>query len=219
VKHIVYLGALADPDERLASHLRSRIDTGAALRSGPVPVTEFRVGVIAGRGSVSFQMIRRVAEVLPVVPGNRWLLHKTQPLAACNAVDYLVAALRAEHARGRVFEIGGPEVTTYADLIMRYARVRGLRRRVVLVPGLPTWLTALGIAVLTPVRWSVARAVVGGLASDSRVVLGDAASTFPGVRLVPFAAAAREASLPARDVPGARRPAFRFGWVRAPGLR
>jgi uncharacterized protein YbjT (DUF2867 family) len=219
VQHIVYLGALADPGQELASHLRSRIDTGAMLRRGRVPVTEFRVGVIVGAGSVSFQMIRRVAELLPLIPGNRWLLHKTQPLAAQNAVDYLVAALQDDHVRGRVFEIGGPEVTTYADLIERYARVRGLHRRVVLVPGLPARLMALGIGLLTPVPQSVARAVVGGLASDSRVVHDDALRAFPGVRLVDFASAAREAVGAARRASGKPEPAIRFGWARAPGLR
>lgn len=212
VKHIIYLGALANPEDALAPHLRSRIDTGAALRDGPVPVTEFRVGVIAGPGSVSFQMIRRVTELLPVIPGNPWLRHKTQPLAAQNAVDYLIAALDNPNGRGRVFEIGGPEVTTYADLMLRYAQVRGLRRRVVLIPGLPVKLMALGIALLTPVPHSVARAVVGGLSSDSLVSQADAMRTFPEVKLIDFATAARDAvaRLQARQEnrASARRPAW-----------
>jgi uncharacterized protein YbjT (DUF2867 family) len=193
VRHIIYLGALADPEVALAPHLRSRIDTGAMLRRGAVPVTEFRVGVIAGAGSTSLQMIRRVTELLPIIPGNQWLRHKTQPIAAQNAVDYLIAALLDPPDRSRIFEIGGPEVTTYADLMMRYARVRGLKRSVVLIPGLPVWLMALGIALLTPVAHCVARAVVGGLSTDSVVVHGDALRTFPQVKLVDFASAACEA--------------------------
>lgn len=193
VRHIIYLGALADPADTVGCHLRSRIDTGAALREGPVPVTEFRVGVIAGEGSLSFRMIRRVTESLPVIPGSPWLQHRTQPLAAQNVVDYLVAALDKPGSQGRVFEIGGPEVTTYAELMLAYARVRGLRRRVVTIPGLPVWLMALGIGMLTPVQSSVARAVAGGLASDSVVAHDDALRAFPEVRLVDFESAARVA--------------------------
>lgn len=198
VRHIIYLGALADPESALAPHLRSRIDTGAMLRRGAVPVTEFRVGVIAGAGSTSFQMISHVTERLPIVAANPWLRHKTQPIAAQNAVDYLIAAREKRPDRSCVFEIGGPEVTTYADLMLRYAGVRGLRRRVVLIPGLPVWLMALGVAMLTPVTPCLARAVVGGLSSDSVVMHDDALRSFPEVRLVDFASAAREALAQAR---------------------
>jgi len=217
VRHIIYLGALADPEQVLASHLRSRIDTGAMLRLGAVPVTEFRVGVIAGAGSTSFQMIRRVTERLPIVAANPWLRHKTQPIAAQNAVDYLIAALEKRPDRNRVFEIGGPEVTTYADLMLRYAGVRGLKRRVVLIPGLPVWLMALGIALLTPVAPCVARAVVGGLSSDSIVTHGDALRAFPEVRLVDFASAAREALAQTRPAAGrnSSRPVSSPWFVRS----
>lgn len=193
VQHIIYLGALADPADRMGPHLRSRIDTGAALRDSPVPVTEFRVGVIAGEGSLSFRMIRRVTEWLPIIPGSPWLRHKTQPLAAQNVVDYLVAALDKPANRGRVFEIGGPKVSTYAELMLAYARVRGLRRRILIIPGLPVWLMALGIGMLTPVQSNVARAVAGGLASDSVVAHDDARRAFPEVSLVDFESAARSA--------------------------
>jgi uncharacterized protein YbjT (DUF2867 family) len=219
VEHIVYLGALADPREELAPHLRSRIDTGAALREGPVPVTEFRVGVIAGPGSISFRMIRRVVELLPIVPGNTWLLHKTQPMAAQNVVDYLVAALDHADCRGRVFEIGGPETTTYAELLLRYARVRGLARGVVVLPRLPVWLMALGIALLTPVQPSIARAIVGGLSNDSQVLHQDALQAFPEVQLVDFSTAARAAIEAApRRRPGEPRM-IGLGWIAATGLR
>lgn len=219
VQHIIYLGGLADPGQTLSRHLRSRIDTGAKLREGSVPVTEFRASVIAGRGSASFQMIRRVTELLPIIPGNQWLRHKTQPLAARNAVDYLIAALDNPRGRGRIFEIGGPDVTTYADLILRYARVRGLRRRVVLIPGLPVWLMALGIGLLTPVPQSVARAVAGGLASDSIVAHDDALRTFPEVTLVDFATAAGEAIARTRRASGRPDSAVRPAWTGALALR
>jgi uncharacterized protein YbjT (DUF2867 family) len=191
VRHVIYLGALADPADCMGPHLRSRIETGVALQAGPVPVTEFRVGVIAGEGSLSYKMICRVTEWLPFIPSCPWLRHRSQPLAARNVVDYLVAALDRPANRGQVYEIGGPEVTTYAELMATYARVRGLKRRVVTLPGLPVWLLALGIGLLTPVQPSVARAVAGGLASDSVVTCDDARRAFPEVRLVDFESVAR----------------------------
>jgi uncharacterized protein YbjT (DUF2867 family) len=218
-RHIVYLGALADPSGPMGPHLRSRLDTGAALAEGTVPVSEFRVGVIADEESLSFRMIRRVTELLPVIPGSPWLCHMTQPLAGRNVVDYLVAVLDKPSRRHCVYEIGGPKVTTYADLMLAYARVRGLQRRVVTIPGLPVWLMALGIALLTPVQWSVARAVAGGLASDSVVNREDAQLAFPDVRLIDFESAAREALAAEWRAVGAPRVPAAVGWRLAPGRR
>lgn len=218
VRHVIYLGALADPADRMGRHLRSRIDTGAALREGPVPVTEFRAGVIAGEGSQSFRMIRRVTEWLPIIPGSPWLRHKTQPLAAQNVVDYLVAALNKPQSHGQVFEIGGPKVSTYAEMMLAFARVRGLRRRILIIPGLPVWLMALGIGMLTPVKASVALAIAGGLASDSVVAHDDARRAFPEVRLVDFESAARLA-LEASRRRGEGRLAQPAAWTAVPGWR
>ena len=193
VHHIVYLGGLADPEQHIAPHMRARVATGTTLRQGPVPVTEFRAGVIAGLGSTSFEMIRRITELFPIIPGPSWLRHKTQPIAASNVVDYLLAALDSPKGKGKVFEIGGPEVTTYADLMLRYARVRGLRRGMVLIPGLPVWLMALGIGLLTPVPHATAAALVRGLSSDSVVIRSDASRVFPEIQLTDFASATRDA--------------------------
>lgn len=191
VRHIVYLGGLANPDEQIGPYMRSRAETGAALRHGSVPVTEFRASVIAGPGSTSFEMIRRVTELFPVIPGPTWMRHRAQPIAAGNVVDYLLGALENTEAQGQVFEIGGPEVLTYDELMLRYARVRGLKRRTVLIPGLPVWLMALGFRLLTPVPQATAAALVGELRIDSVVVHGAALRAFPEVKLIDFASAAR----------------------------
>ena len=193
VQHIIYLGGLANPLQPLASHLRSRIETGAMLRRGPVPVTEFRCGVIVGAGSLSFEMIRRITELLPVVPGPVGLHNKTQPIAAQNVVEYLLAALDHPQYRRKIFEIGGPDVTSYAGLMLDYARVRGLRRGVMLIPGLPVWLMALGTSMLTRVPHGVAKAVLGGLANESVVQHADALRAFAEVKLIDYASAAQDA--------------------------
>ena len=156
-----------------------------------MPVTEFRASVIAGPGSTSFEMIRRITDLLPVIPGPYWMRHKAQPIAAENVVDYLLAALEKPDANERVFEIGGPDVMTYDELMLHYARVRGLKRRVVLIPGLPVWLLALGFRLLTPVPQATAAALVGELRIDSIVSRTDALQAFPEVRLTDFDSAAR----------------------------
>lgn len=192
VKHIIYLGGLADPEQHIAPHMRSRIETGVTLRKGSVPVTEFRAGVIAGSGSISFEMIRFMAELLPIIPGPTWLKNKAQPIAAQNVIDYLLAALDNWDGHGQVFEIGGPKVTTYQDLMESYARARGLKRKFFLLPYIPIDLMAFGIGLTTPVPHPIARALVGGLSRDSIVLNKNAHDVYP-IDLIDFDTAAKEA--------------------------
>ncbi|MBV6396965.1 MAG: hypothetical protein HFACDABA_02569 [Anaerolineales bacterium] len=193
VRHIIYLGGLADPQRQLAAHMRSRIETGNILRAGRVPVTEFRAGIIVGSGSISFEMIRFITELLPIIPGPRHLRNKSQPIAVQNVIDYLLAALDHNEGHGRVFEIGGPDVNDYADLMLRYARLRGLKRHLWLLPHIPVWLMAFGIGLVTPVPSSIAYALVGGLSSDSVILHEDARRVFLEVKLIGFDSAARDA--------------------------
>lgn len=193
VEHIIYLGGLADPEQHIAPHMRSRIETGRVLREGSVPVTEFRAGVITGSGSISFEMIRFMTELFPLLPGPLWLKNKTQPIAMQNVIDYLLAALTNPRGRGGVYEIGGPDVTTYGDLMLRYARLRGLKRRMLLLPGLPLWLMAFGVGLMTPVPYPIAYALIAGLSADSVVKHPEALNVFPEVRLIDFDSAAQEA--------------------------
>ncbi|MBV6393332.1 MAG: hypothetical protein KPEEDBHJ_02572 [Anaerolineales bacterium] len=212
VEHIIYLGGLADPEQHTAPHLRSRIETGIALRRGKIPVTEFRAGVIVGSGSFSFEMIRFMTELFPVIPAPAWIQNRTQPIAVQNVIDYLLAALENENGRGGVFEIGGPEITTYRDLMLRYARVRGLRRKMLVVPRIPTWLMAFGVDLMTPVPRRIAGALIGSLSTDSIVRNPETPTVFPGIELIDYDAALRmtlEAAHPDRiqrvwedDAPG-----------------
>ncbi len=193
VEHIIYLGGLADPEQHIAPHMRSRIETGRVLREGNVPVTEFRAGVITGSGSISFEMIRFMTELFPIVPGPLWMKNKSQPIAIQNVIDYLIAALTNPNGRGQAFEIGGPDITTYGDLMLRYARIRGLRRRMFLIPALPVWFMAFGVGLMTPVPYPIAYALIGGLSADSVVKHPEALTVFPEVQLVDFDSATREA--------------------------
>jgi uncharacterized protein YbjT (DUF2867 family) len=193
VEHIIYLGGLADPEQHIAPHMRSRIETGRVLREGNVPVTEFRAGVITGSGSISFEMIRFMTELFPIVPGPAWMKNKSQPIAIENVIDYLLAALTNPNGRGQVFEIGGPDLTTYGDLMLRYARIRGLKRGMLLFPGLPVWFMAFGVGLMTPVPYPIAYALIGGLSADSIVKHPEALQVFPEVQLIDFDTATSDA--------------------------
>ncbi|MEW6400519.1 MAG: DUF2867 domain-containing protein [Chloroflexota bacterium] len=193
LEHIIYLGGLADPEQHIAPHMRSRIETGVILSRGKVPVTEFRAGVIVGSGSISFEMIRFMTEVFPIVPGPAWLNNKTQPIAVQNVIDYLVAALTNPNGRGQVFEIGGPEVTAYKDLMAKYARARGLKRSLLILPYVPLWFMAFGVGLMTPVPRPIAYALIGGLSADSVVKHPEVLTVFPKVKLLDFDEAAHKA--------------------------
>ncbi|MEO8355176.1 MAG: DUF2867 domain-containing protein [Chloroflexota bacterium] len=193
VEHIIYLGGLADPEQHIAPHMRSRIETGRVLREGKIPVTEFRAGVITGSGSISFEMIRFMTELFPVVPGPLWMRNKSQPIAIQNVIDYLFAALTNPNGRGQVFEIGGPNVETYGNLMLRYARIRGLKRRMFLLPGIPIGFMAFGVGLITPVPYPIAYALIGGLSADSIVKHPAALEVFPEVKLIDFDAATQDA--------------------------
>ncbi|MBN8655832.1 MAG: DUF2867 domain-containing protein, partial [Anaerolineae bacterium] len=193
IEHIIYLGGLADPEQHIAPHMRSRIETGLTLRKGSVPVTEFRAGVIAGSGSISFEMIRFMTELFPIIPGPRWLKNRSQPIAVQNVIDYLLAALTNSNGRDGVFEIGMRQVFVYTDLMKMYANARGLKRSLFLLPYVPVWFMAFGIDLMTPVPYPIAYALVGGLSSDSIILHVNAEKAFPEVKLMDYETATVEA--------------------------
>jgi uncharacterized protein YbjT (DUF2867 family) len=193
VEHIIYLGGLADPEQHIAPHMRSRIETGRVLREGNVPVTEFRAGVITGSGSISFEMIRFMTELFPIVPGPLWMKNKSQSIPIQNVIDYLIAALTNPNGRGGVFEIGGPDIAPYGDLMLGYARIRGLKRKMLLLPGIPLWFMAFGVDLMTPVPYPIAYALIDGLSADSVVKHSEALTVFPEVKLIDFDTATKDA--------------------------
>lgn len=186
VRHIIYLGGLANPNRTISSHMRSRMATGETLRQGQVPVTEFRAGVIVGPGSISFEMIRFMTELMPIILGPSWLQNLAQPIAAQNVIDYLLAALERKPDQSRVFEIGGPDRMSYADLMLTYGRLRGLSRKYMVVLGIPLWFMALGVEWMTPVPAVIATPLVDGMRSESVVQDESARQVFPDIRLLGY---------------------------------
>ncbi|HEX6421044.1 MAG TPA: SDR family oxidoreductase [Acidimicrobiales bacterium] len=171
VSRLVYLGGLGrDDDPALSRHLRSRHEVGRLLAEGPVPVTELRAALIIGSGSASFEMLRYLVEVLPVMVTPRWVDTRCQPIAIRDVLRWLaVAADRT--GPPEVLEIGGPDVLTYRRMMQVYAEVAGLPRRLVVpVPLLSPRLSSLWVGLVTPLPGSLARPLVAGLLNEVVVV-------------------------------------------------
>ena len=188
VEKIIYLGGLADPNTQIGQHMLSRIQTGQALRQGSVPVIEFRASVIIGPGSISFEMIRYLTEQFPVLVGPRWLTNRAQPVAIQNVLDYLLAALTSPASESKIYEIGGPDMMTYAETMLVYARLRGLKRKLLIFPVLPLGLMAFFVDKLTPVPSSIARPLIDSMRAESIVHNTAARQDFPQIRLLDYQA-------------------------------
>ena len=189
VRRIIYLGGLGDPRADLSPHLRSRQHTGDALRESGVPVTEFRAAVIVGSGSISFEMIRHLAERLPVMVCPKWVYSRIQPIAVDDLLDYLVSALDTPESQGRTIEIGGADVTTYRGLMLGYARARGLRRFMVPVPVLSPRLSSYWVHWFTPIPAKITHALVEGLRNEVIVTNNLSQTIFPHVKPRNYSAA------------------------------
>jgi uncharacterized protein YbjT (DUF2867 family) len=191
VKRLIYLGGLGDPDSDLSPHLRSRQSTGDALREAGVPVTEFRAAVIVGAGSVSFEMIRYLTERVPVMICPRWVFTNIQPIAVRDALSYLVEALEQPESTGKIIEIGGADVVTYADTFRIYAKIRGLKRLIVPVPVLTPRLSSRWVHLVTPIPGDIARPLIDGLRNEVIVRDDTARQLFPNIKPMNYETAAR----------------------------
>ncbi|NIN01171.1 MAG: DUF2867 domain-containing protein [candidate division Zixibacteria bacterium] len=191
VKRIIYLGGLGDPRSNLSEHLKSRQLTGKTLREGGVPVTEFRAAIIVGSGSASFEMIRYLAERVPLMICPRWVFSKIQPIAVTDVMNYLAAALRTPESTGQIIEIGGAEVLTYGDTMLAYARIRGLRRIMIRVPVLSPGLSSHWVHWVTPVSAKIARPLIEGLRNQVIVRNDLARRLFPQICPMDYEAAVR----------------------------
>lgn len=189
VARIVYLGGLVGDAGSLSAHLKSRAETGDTLRQSGVPVIEFRASIVIGAGSLSFEMISALVERLPAMVCPRWVDTPTQPIAVDDVLTYLELALDVPDSRDHVFEIGGPQVVSYADMMREYARLRGLRRLLIPVSVLTPHLSGMWLALVTPAQARVGRALVEGLKNATVVRSPAAREAFPAVSPMPLQAA------------------------------
>lgn len=170
VQRIVYLGGLGRGDD-LSPHLASRQEVGRLLAAGPVPVTELRAAIVIGSGSASFEMLRHLVDVLPVMITPRWVETRSQPIAIRDVLFYLVAVLEHPETAGRVLELGGPDVVTYREMLEAYAEEARLPRRLIQpVPVLTPKLSSLWIGLVTPLPTGLAKPLVESLTAEVTVV-------------------------------------------------
>jgi uncharacterized protein YbjT (DUF2867 family) len=192
VERIVYLGGLGSDDAALSPHLRSRQEVGRILRRSGVPVLEFRASIVIGSGSLSFEMIRSLVERLPVMITPRWVKVPAQPIAIDDVLEYLVAALQRPGGESRVYEIGGADRVSYADIMRTYARQRGMRLRMIPVPVLTPFLSSLWLGLVTPLYARIGRKLIESIVHPT-VVRDDAALRVFAVRPMGVEEAVRRA--------------------------
>jgi uncharacterized protein YbjT (DUF2867 family) len=178
VRRIIYLGGLGD-GQQLSAHLASRQEVGEILVASGVPTVEFRASIVIGSGSASYEIVRALVETLPVMVTPRWVETATQPIAIEDLLDYLLRALDLRDAESYVFEIGGADRVTYAEIMREYARQRGLRRLLVPSPLTGPRTSRLFLTLITPVYGRVAGAMVDSLRNETVVNTGSALETFP----------------------------------------
>ena len=168
VKRIVYLGGLHPQGVKLSTHMRSRVAVGDVLLASGVPTIAFQAGVVIGSGSASFEMIRHLADVLPVMPAPKWVLNRIEPISVRDVIHYLLAALELPEGLNRTFDIGSGDVLTYADMMKRYAEAAGLPGRTVLaLPVLTPRLAGHWVNLVTPIPRAMAMPLIESLQHDA----------------------------------------------------
>lgn len=164
VSRIIYLGGIVNDDHDLSPHMSARAGTGTMLRNSGIPTIELRAGVVIGSGSASFEMLRNLTERLPFMVTPKWLKNRIQPIAVRDVLRYLVGAASIPNSISGAFDIGGPDVFSYADMMKRYARVAGLRERIIIpLPVLTPKLSSGWVGLVTPVPYTLARRLVESL--------------------------------------------------------
>jgi uncharacterized protein YbjT (DUF2867 family) len=166
ISQIIYLGGIAN-DKNRSQHLASRMNTGTQLASGKVPVLELRAGIIIGSGSASFEMLRHLTHRLPIMTTPKWVSNLTQPISIRDALYYLRKCAQLPNPISKICDIGGKEVLSYADMMQKFAKLSGLRKRwIIQVPVLSPKLSSLWIGFVTPVPTALARPLVESLISE-----------------------------------------------------
>jgi uncharacterized protein YbjT (DUF2867 family) len=181
VRRIIYLGGLGEGTDDLSEHLASRQEVGRILAGSGVETIEFRASIVIGSGSTSYEMIRNLVEKLPVIPAPHWVRAPAQPIAIEDVAAYLVAAAGRKFEGSQIFQIGGPDATSYQGIMLTYAKIRGLKRTVIpvwlLSPRLAGWL----LAFFTPAQAKVGRHLAESLRHSTTVTDDAARTAFPDI--------------------------------------
>jgi len=167
LERIIYLGGLGETGANLSEHLRSRAEIAQILSAGTPKATVLRAAVIIGAGGASYEMLRYLVERLPVMITPKWVDTRIQPIAIRDVLEYLVGCLMNEETAGQEFDIGGPEIFTYVEMMQKYAEARGLRKRLIIrVPVLTPMLSAYWVDLVTPIPSGIAHPLIEGLRNE-----------------------------------------------------
>ena len=166
VRRVIYLGGLGETGDDLSEHLRSRMEVADILKTGRFATTFLRAAIILGAGGASFEMVRALVERLPLMITPRWVTTRCQPIAVDDVIGYLAGCLTNERTAGRTFDIGGPDVLTYKEMMERFARIEGRRLCILPVPVLTPKLSSYWVGLITPVAPSVSMPLIEGLKNE-----------------------------------------------------
>lgn len=161
-RQVIYLGGIVN-DKSLSKHLQSRLEVEKTLKSSSYAVTTFRAGIIVGSGSASFEIIRDIVEKLPVMVAPKWLNTRTQPLAIRDVLNFLERAAGREEVMSQSFDICGPEILTYKQMLLQFGEVRGLKRYILTLPVLTPRLSSYWLYFVTSTSFNLARALVDSM--------------------------------------------------------
>jgi uncharacterized protein YbjT (DUF2867 family) len=169
VKRIIYLGGLSNEKDiaSLSDHMRSRILVGEILKTSSAKVTTFRAAIILGQGGGSFQMLQYLVERLPIMVCPKWVLTKSQPIAIDDVVSYLIKAIDIPNTEARPFDIGGPDVLNYLDMMKRYGKMINKPIKIIIIPFLTPRLSSYWVDLVTPVKASLARPLIDSLKHEA----------------------------------------------------
>jgi uncharacterized protein YbjT (DUF2867 family) len=167
LQRIIYLGGLGEARDDLSEHLRSRAEIAGILSSGKPAATILRAAIIIGAEGSSYEMLRYLVERLPVMVCPKWVDTRIQPIAIKDVLAYLVGCLLNPATAGKSFDIGGPEIFTYLEMMQKYAEVRGLAKRIIIrVPVLTPLLSAYWVDLVTPIPSGIAHPLIEGLKNE-----------------------------------------------------
>ena len=166
VKRVIYLGGLGETGDNLSHHLASRLEVAHILQNGSFSTTFLRAAVIIGYGGASYEMVHSLVQRLPVMITPRWVSTRNQPIAVADVISYLAGCLEEPRTAGGTFDIGGPDILTYKEMMERFARVEGKRIWILPVPVLTPKLSSYWVGLVTPVKSAIAIALIEGLKNE-----------------------------------------------------
>jgi uncharacterized protein YbjT (DUF2867 family) len=190
-KQVIYLGGIVN-EAKLSKHLKSRKNVESILATGTYNFTSLRAGIIVGSGSASFEIIRDLVEKLPIMIAPKWLETKSQPIAIRNVLDFLNGVLLNEKTYGNSYDIGGPEILSYNQMLMKFASVRKLRRKILVVPVMTPKLSSYWLYFVTAVSYSLAKNLVHSMKVDITCIKNNLTDLL-NIKLISYEEAIRNA--------------------------